>query len=146
VLARFQVLGTPRPQGSKRSFVAAGGQVRTVESNATSHARWRNAVADKAYEITQAEPGGFPLDGPLAIEATFRFPCATTRRKRAVNLGGTLPYISAPDLDKLLRAVLDALEQSGLVTNDARFTTVFATKLEVVDAWTGADITIRRPL
>ena len=51
---------------------------------------------------------------------------------------------TAPDTSKLVRSIEDSMEAAGLIANDARFAVVLATKVEVVDAWTGADIVIRR--
>lgn len=55
---------------------------------------------------------------------------------------GVFPKYSRPDADKLLRAVGDALEASGLVYDDAQFTSGTWDKLEVADDWTGAEIRI----
>ena len=52
--------------------------------------------------------------------------------------------MTAPDTSKLVRSIEDSMEAAGLITNDARFAIVLATKVEVLDGWTGADIVIRR--
>ncbi len=62
----------------------------------------------------------FPLDGPLAVHATFtlRRP-ATVRRPTPA---------TRPDLDHLIRAACDALTQAGAITDDGRIVELFARK------------------
>ncbi len=142
VLARFRVYGTPRPQGSKRAIpVANSGKPIVVESNAKSHAVWRNAVSAEAHKVAEELDG--PLDGPLGLEVTFRFPMPASR-KAAIRRVGLAHKVSAPDTSKLIRSVEDSMQAAGLIVDDARFATVFATKVEIVDGWTGCEITIRR--
>jgi Holliday junction resolvase RusA-like endonuclease len=142
VLARFQVYGIPKPQGSKVPFTdRKTGQARLKESNEISHRSWRQEVANVAARLAEELPG--PLDGALALEVVFRFPM-TKSRPKADRLAGTVLKTTAPDTSKLVRSIEDSLEAAGLITNDARFAVVLATKVEVLDDWTGADIVIRR--
>ena len=62
-------------------------------------------------------------------------------RPKKVRERGYAPKTTAPDLDKLVRAVCDALQAGGLITSDARIATLTARKREVV-GWTGATITL----
>lgn len=142
VLATLRVMGHPTPAGSKKSFLDRSGKVRTVEQNREEHEPWRSAVTRHAHAVATTLPG--PLDGPMALEATFRFRCPAARLRQARQRGGTLPMTIAPDLSKLIRSIEDDMQAAGLIRNDARFATIFATKIEVVDGWTGVDITIRR--
>lgn len=142
VLARLRVYGIPRPQGSKVPFIdKRTGKPRIKEQGEVGHVEWRNAVAQEAFKV--AEQLGAPLDGALVLEATFRFPVAQGRRRKAAQRGGMLPKESAPDTSKLVRCVEDAIESAGLIRNDARFAVVHAAKFEVLDVWTGVEITIR---
>lgn len=143
VLARMRVLGIPEPEGSKVPFVDKGGRAHVRATNAKALASWRHDVSLAAEQIREGLDA--TLDGPLVLEVTFRFPMPASRRK-AVRMAGQCFKETAPDADKLVRAVGDALEAAGLITNDARFVIVHVCKLEVLDAWTGADITIRRPV
>ncbi len=79
--------------------------------------------------------GKDPLDQPLAVDIVFYLP----RPKRPRFM---LPA-TAPDLDKLCRSTLDGLEQSGVIRNDARVTTLRAAKTYPEDGFTGAKITIQ---
>ena len=137
----FDVLGTPMPQGSMKAF-NAGGMARMKPSGGAAFAAWRNAVADKARQVVEATGGAYPLDGPLVLHVEFRFPMPVSRPKRTRALG-MAPKTTAPDADKLLRCVGDALIAAGVLVDDARFCDVSAMKWEVT-GWTGATIRVKR--
>ncbi len=139
MIVAFDVLGIPMPQGSKKAFTA-NGRAMLKEAGGNRHAAWRNAVADKAREV--AEVYGPFAKAPIQATVTFRFPMPKSRTKTQ-RARITIPKITAPDLDKLLRAVFDGLIAGGLIPDDALITGVRADKIEVVD-WYGATITIRQ--
>ena len=133
----FQVVGDPTPQGSKTKMpngaMLEGG---TADLRA-KRINWRNAVADAAR--LQAETHG-KLDGNLRLIVDFRFAMPQSRPK-AVRERGMAWKHTAPDLDKLVRAVGDSLTAGGLIRDDARFVRIVAGKFETTE-WTGATITI----
>lgn len=132
---KFDVIGTPAPQGSKR-HVGNGFMVESSKANAP----WRSAVASKAREAAIDSGLTEPLTGPLILEVTFRHAMPKSRNKttRAI---GTAVKTTAPDLDKLVRSVGDALTESGVIGDDALICQISASKVEVV-GWTGAHIWI----
>lgn len=138
-LVAFDVYGVPMPQGSMKAF-NAGGRARMKPSGGAGFAAWRNAVSEAAKRVADTLDG--PLDGPLTLTAEFRFPMPASRPKR-VREAGTAPKTTAPDLDKLVRCVGDALTAARLVTDDARFAYIGATKCETT-GWTGASIRVER--
>jgi Holliday junction resolvase RusA-like endonuclease len=120
----------------------AGGKARMRESSGLNHAAWRNAVADKACTMRDHIAWDGPFAGPLGLDVEFRFPMPATRPK-ATRTRGVNPKTAAPDLDKLVRTIGDALEASGLIVSDAHICRLSATKVETTD-WTGATITLTR--
>lgn len=102
----FFVPGVPRPQGSKRSV----GNNRSIEASAHLPA-WRQAVTMVARNAHKQSA----VEGPVTVWATFVFPRAKTLKDRPAP-----PHVSAPDTDKLQRAVGDALEKAGVVKDDAQ--------------------------
>lgn len=88
------VPGNPVPQGSKRHV----GNGRLIES-AKTLAPWR-ATIRQALETTIPDP----LDGPIAARVAFVMP----RPKSTAKTRPTPAAVKRPDVDKLLRAVLDA--------------------------------------
>lgn len=144
---RIWVPGTPVPQGTQKVapsgpqlrgddlaravgvFVlgknhATGWRGRQVWSNEGSLMAWRAAIAAVAKD---AWGGREPLDGEVWISTVFVFPWLQRHRQRGRPLTSTLRASNpqykntSPDLDKLNRAVHDALEQDArILTNDAR--------------------------
>jgi Holliday junction resolvase RusA-like endonuclease len=142
-LAQFDVLGLPKPQGSKK-LIRAGGKTFTKEAS-DDHASWRNQVAEKSKDVAAAirdEWGqAVPLDGALGLSIRFRFPMPKSAPKRD---GERRLKISAPDLSKLVRAIEDGLQAGGLIRDDARFAVYREIRKVEVTSWTGAEITITR--
>ena len=87
----FRVDGVPVPQGSMRVY---NGNI--VHSQGAALATWRSAVA-----IAAKQAGCVPLPGSVRLDLLFGMPKPRTVKR-------TFPSV-APDLDKLIRAVLDAL-------------------------------------
>lgn len=109
----FEVRGYPVPQGSTRTFVIKG---RAVTTNRTPKLdAWRTAIAQEARNaIIKAPPSisyGFQLlEGALEVECAFTFTPVKSRRKQGK------AHFQRPDIDKLLRAVLDAC--TGVIYHD----------------------------
>jgi Holliday junction resolvase RusA-like endonuclease len=112
-LFELMVPGRPAPQGSKRHV----GNGIMVESSKAVGA-WRELVA---YSVAQSWPTG-PLDGPIRVRLSFVMPRPVGTPKRR-----TPPAIRRPDVDKLSRAVGDAL--SGVCwRDDSQVVDLHATK------------------
>jgi len=125
------VHGIPTPQGSKSGFaIKRGGEytgrVAMVEgSNKSAQARqrmqsWREAVRSAAQEAMGVRQ---PLDGPLSAVVVFTLPKPASAPKRRQSWP-----CKRPDLDKLLRAVFDAVTQAGVFRDDAQIIALTATK------------------
>lgn len=136
----FEILGDPRPQGNK-TRMPNGAMVEGRRGTSREKFRnWRSAVADAARDIVEQSDIAAPLDEPLTLAVEFRFAMPKSRPKR-VRETGRNPKTTAPDLDKLVRALCDGLQAGGLIADDARFHLIAARKAEVV-GWTGAAVTI----
>lgn len=94
----FEVHGLPIPQGSTRVWMVNGKPITT--SSAKGLGSWRRLVADVAQNYAPKEP----WNGPVGIELHFGLP----KPKSAPKTRRVWPD-KRPDLDKLTRAVLDAL-------------------------------------
>jgi Holliday junction resolvase RusA-like endonuclease len=98
---RCFVRGVPVPQGSKRGFVV-GGRAVVVDANSKTKP-WRADI----HAHVLAEVGTavlYPEDIPVALDLLFVMPRRAAEPKRR-----TSPHVRKPDVDKLARAVLDAL-------------------------------------
>lgn len=106
---RVIIVGHPATQGSKKAFVR-GKKVVLVEMD-EKLPEWRAAVTKAA--TTAAGPNWKPWDGPVSVRGTIRLPAPKKSRF------GDHPA-GPPDLDKLQRAIGDALTNSKVITDDAR--------------------------
>ena len=135
----FTVAGIPIAQGSKIAYPRQRRDgttaVNLVESNRVGLNAWRDHIA---WCASWMMPQGL-LDGPLRLNVDFWMPhnMASVKDKR-------LWHSTKPDLDKLIRAVCDAM--TGVVyRDDSQIAVVTASKRYVADgAEPCAVITIRR--
>ncbi len=97
----FDVVGIPISQGSKDLVPTRRGP-RMIESRDAALKRWRASVG---WSARAAYRQGRPLDGPVRLEAHFRF----VRPKRSKQ--SVIAPTGKPDLSKLVRAIEDALTQ-----------------------------------
>lgn len=142
----FTVAGHAAPQGSKRLYAHGA----LVESSKRVKP-WRVDVRAAAETAMSEHPQTWtPFNGPVTLRAVFRF----TRPKSHYRTGRNAHLLrdnapTAPigrntgDLDKLIRAVGDALTSAGVYCDDAQITTGYAAKMWA-DAGTppGAMLTI----
>lgn len=98
---RFFVPGEPAPQGSKKAFRNQYTCRIQMTESSKKVGPWRERVALAAHNAME---GGAVLDGPISVCLNFVLPRPKSAPKRT-----TPPAVKKPDLDKLERAVLDAL-------------------------------------
>lgn len=143
---RFVVRGVPVAQGSPRGFVAGGRAV--VVSGASgrgSHGQslhaWRTAIASEARSAMEGLPS---FGGPVHVYARFVMGRPKSHlRTDGVSLVRGAPRYPRLDIDKLARALLDAL--TGVcVDDDSQVTLLMAEKGWDDDArgWQGVEVTI----
>lgn len=125
----FNVPGIPQPRGSKRAMPnRAGGRPLMVDTNAKSKP-WMAAVSAAAAE---AMSDAALMQGPLRLKVTFMFPRPKSHFRTGRNAHVLKPLApervsKKPDVDKLLRAVCDAM--TGIVFfDDAQVASVEAEK------------------
>ncbi|MFF1382790.1 RusA family crossover junction endodeoxyribonuclease [Arthrobacter sp. NPDC058288] len=124
------VHGAPATQGSKKAFIR-GRKVSLVEMDKKLPA-WRAAVEASARLATG--PFWVPIDRPVSIAGEVRLRKPKTTKYPDAPAG-------APDLDKLQRAIGDALTKSGVIKDDARIVHWDIRKVWA-DNVPGADLTI----
>jgi crossover junction endodeoxyribonuclease RusA len=121
----FTVLGTPAPQGSKRHV----GKGVMVESSKTLRP-WRDIVAWTAKDAR----GQHTYDGPVNLNLTFTLARPKTHfrtGKHHAELRNDAPtfHPKKPDVDKLVRAIMDALTTAGVWNDDSQVATLHARKV-----------------
>jgi Holliday junction resolvase RusA-like endonuclease len=107
-------------------------QGRIVQVNSKKHKAWRTAIVNEVIATLPAD--WEPIDGPCELIVNFYLskPVSVTRSSPSV----------APDLDKLVRSVGDALAIAGVYTDDSRITRISARKLYAQGIEPGATITV----
>ncbi|WP_375483284.1 RusA family crossover junction endodeoxyribonuclease [uncultured Jatrophihabitans sp.] len=114
----FDVLGEAIPQGSMQAFVRGDRAILTSDNPRLK--AWRAAVTAGAAATMRLE-SAVKLDGPVAVRLDFYLPRPPSIPKRRV-----WPAVR-PDVDKLSRAVLDALTGT-VITDDSRVVDLRAVK------------------
>ena len=103
---RFFIPGVPVQQGSKTAFVV-GKRAVVTDQNKARLKPWRAIVAAHARHHKF-----LTFDEPVAVSLTFVMP-------RPARPRFNVPAVK-PDIDKLVRAMLDGLTDGGLISDDAR--------------------------
>lgn len=141
VLLAVRVPGTPRPKGSLRFVTRTYAREQVAGSP-----DWRAAVVHAAHEAIRAGchdgpagacthlAPGFPHEGPVRVAIALDF---TPPKKRP-----PLPTsVRSGDVDKHARNILDALQDAGVVRNDAQVVDLTVRK-RYTDGAAGAVITV----
>jgi crossover junction endodeoxyribonuclease RusA len=124
----IEVRGLPAPQGSKRHV----GRGIMVESS-KAVGPWREAVRAETQRVMAAWTDG-GLDGPLRVSAGFYLPrpkghYGTGRNADRVRDSAPDYPAHRPDLDKLVRSLLDGLTMGGAWGDDCQVVQLRVSKL-----------------
>lgn len=123
LMLETDVVMTPTPKGRPR-FTSHG---RTYTPAATMKAE--KEVADKLRLAAIGWGGVWPKTGPLAVEVDFMMPVpqSWSKKKKQQAHDGDLWHTSRPDVDNLLKLVLDAAN-GVLWVDDAQIVSFGASK------------------
>lgn len=128
IIHRIMVRGLPAPQGSKRPVRLGNSKIGLVESS-RAVGPWREAVR---AETQRAMPE--PLAGAALVRLIFTFTrpkghYRSGRHADQLRPGAPHWHASRPDLDKLIRAVLDGLTAGGAWKDDGQVCGIEARKV-----------------
>ena len=103
----FTVFGVAQPKGNMRAFMRPGMHFPIVTDSNRSVKSWSQLVAEGANRALAALPTSDRgvLDGPVRLTLAFYLP----RPKKYQRRGVPVAHLTAPDWDKLSRAISDAL-------------------------------------
>lgn len=123
----FVIPGKPQPKGSTKSFIKNGRVVTTSDNDALKP--WQ-AVATLVARANHSG-WGIPFNGNVDIKARFAFPYLKAHLDSKGKVKESAPELknTKPDLDKLQRALGDALKDAGVYTEDSRVVHWDATKV-----------------
>jgi crossover junction endodeoxyribonuclease RusA len=126
------VPGHPAPQGSKRHV---GGGVMIESCKKTKP--WRSDIRSMLLDA-DSKPLGF-FDGAVHVHLEFVMPRPLSTPKRR-----TPPAVKKPDLDKLTRAVFDAIGSAGVWRDDSQVIGAIVSKrIAEIGETGGCHITIK---
>jgi Holliday junction resolvase RusA-like endonuclease len=145
-LVAFTVYGKPEPQGSAQAYVplhpktkqpyrrANGGIVVNVKTDNPALKAWRQGAKVEALGgLIEHGASIMPAEGAVRVEATFylqrpKSHCGTGRNANTVKASAPAHPVGRPDVDKLLRALLDALTET-VVADDSQVVEATARKV-----------------
>lgn len=145
-MIKLRVYGTPVPQGSTRAFAVRKGGRPTgavvVTGDNPKTKSWRAAIVDAALAAIRDAAHDPGRDGvteehagqALAVTLVFTLPRPAGHFGSGKNAGQVKPSappfpVAKPDLDKLCRAVLDALTDAGVWRDDSQVASLTAAKV-----------------
>lgn len=109
LVVRVGGLPIAQPRQRHTGFIA-GGRIRVHNYTPKTHpVQSFKALLALAARQAWAKP---PLEGPLRVEVTFRFPLPTSARsatKKLVAAGEWVPHTTKPDSDNLWKSTIDSL-------------------------------------
>jgi len=124
IILTVTIPGSPVAKGRPRASVVDGRvHVRSPKKSASweTHAAWLMSNAKQ----------GICHEGPVSvvIEAVKQRPSGGGYPSRKMDPDGECLRVRKPDLDNVAKAVLDALEKSGVIANDIQVAELHATNL-----------------
>lgn len=129
----FNVIGDPASQGSKIPRVSSKGKPYVQEQNSEKHDTWRGDVITAANRARKDQGWDEPAEGPVEVHLWIRVP-----RPKSVSIKHRPYPHTRPDVDKMARAILDALTIAGVWRDDAQVITLHAIKRYATDDPDGA--------
>ena len=133
--ARFVVFvpGVPVPQGSKTAFISKSTGRPIVVDKDMRLPQWRAKVTSWVMDAMPQQPIEYPLLGPIGIRVDFilarpKGHFGTGKNAGMLRAGAPKHPASMPDVDKLLRAIFDALTDAQVWRDDGQVVWVQATK------------------
>src|SRR5687768_7463494 len=122
-MIQFRVFGIPK--GQPRVKACRRGAFAGVYDPGTAD-DWKTAIAAEALKHRPEAP----LHAPCAIDLTFYMPRPKAHFKKAGDVKPTAPqsHTSKPDLDNLVKAVMDSLNGLGIWLDDSQVYSLNADK------------------
>ena len=127
-IMRSVIPGQPVPKGRPR-VTTRGGKARTYTPARTR--LWETLAADKFQRdwmgANKSKYHVVPADRPvsLSLEAVFERPQRLSKKK---DFAGRIVHDKRPDIDNVIKAVLDSLTTAGVLIDDSRVESVTARK------------------
>jgi Holliday junction resolvase RusA-like endonuclease len=128
------VPGRPVPQGSKTAFISKSTGRPMVKDNDVRLPQWRMKVTAAAMEAIGSQSFPLPIEGGVGMTVDFilerpKNHFGSGRNAEQVKESAPTFPATMPDIDKLLRAILDALTDAQVWKDDGQVVWVQARKV-----------------
>jgi crossover junction endodeoxyribonuclease RusA len=129
------VAGLPVPQGSMKPVTLPGRKYSVLVSANKNLKPWRKTVAETWAVRQGAESKRIHRPDAVLVKLAFWFPRSAGHFTKRGRLKASAPthFTVRPDVDKLERAILDALTIAGAYDDDAQVVAVIKQKRYVTD-------------
>lgn len=118
--------GAPKGQPRPRAF-ARGGKARVYDPGTAEG--WKGQIALALQDALDTNDR-FDPTAPLAVSMRFSMPRPSAmRRKRPHPEDGAVPHVKKPDIDNLIKAVLDACTQLQIWHDDSQVCRLIVSKM-----------------
>ena len=128
------VMGQAVPQGSKTAFISKSTGRPIVVDKDVRLPRWRATITEAALKRKEASTiFEFPMTGPVAVTITFvmerpRNHYGTGKNENTIKPSAPRWPAKMPDIDKLLRAILDGITDAQVWRDDGQVVWLQAAK------------------
>lgn len=128
-MIEFTAVGRAVPQGSKKFVGTTPSGRPLMRESSPDHRSWRTQVTEAALATDVRK-----MSGPIKVEMRFMVRRPKSHfgtGKNAEVLKASAPHwvVSMPDLDKLVRAILDAMTDAGCWGDDCEVAALEARKV-----------------
>lgn len=112
--------GQPRPRA-----VSFGGNIRIYNPNTAKD--YKKSIGQNMIDEAIKQGLELPIHGSFFIETSIEF-ARPKRLERKKDPDEAIPHTSKPDIDNVLKVIMDSIQQHGGVTDDSGIAGVHATK------------------
>lgn len=124
----------PTATAQQKGAFVVGGRVRFYTKKEV-----REAESDWWHIVAPSRPAS-PLDGPLWLRACLAWDYTASTPKRVRDRKAVVPNDRRPDLDNLIKSMLDVLTKTSVIAEDARIALLVVSKVRAPHAGVSIDI------
>lgn len=121
----YMVIGTPKPQSRPRFFRNKAGYMGTYSPKTD----WFNLVYSETLKQKQKYLPNKKLDKALRVELIFFMPIPQSLSKKKKEKLEHSSVAKKPDIDNLVKAVMDAINYTNLWEDDSQISSLEAIKI-----------------
>lgn len=124
-IIEYSVIGTPKPQSRPKFFRNRAGYMGTYSPKTD----WFNIVYTETLKKKQEILGDIKLSGAIEIVLEFIMPIPTSISKKKQEQLKFKYHTKKPDIDNLIKAVLDAINYTNLWEDDRCIAKIVSSKI-----------------